>query len=264
MTEHTHDFSHWPFPDAVHTSAFCTEKVARADFPVLLVFHDPVGNWQFLDDTTDEPGDPVTLCLGCVFEKHADMAAIADLPQGWGASRDAVGAEWERWEMAPEVDQDDAEEGGPHVCGGPEADAKALADIAQYGLHVISVMEEDDSPPFTYSIGIEQSLGLPELIIIGLNSDVAHSAINACYQQMKDGGAIVPGARVADLLSGGFECLIGTTSPERVADYMGWAAWLYKDKPFRAYQIIWPSTTGVFPWEAGTNDWLIARQPLLA
>jgi Domain of unknown function (DUF4262) len=209
MTTHTHDFPDWPFPDPISTAAFCTDKVAREDFDVLVVVHDFNGDWQFLDGTTDEPGECVLLCLGCVFEKHADMAAVADLPRGWGACRDDTGAEWERWELDPEDDQDEDDEDGPHACGGPEADAKALADIEQYGLHVISVMEDDDHPPFTYSIGIEQSLGMPELIVIGLASNVACSAINECYRQMKEGAAIAPGARVADLLGGGFECLIG-------------------------------------------------------
>ena len=164
----------------------------------------------------------------------------------------------ERWELDPKDDQDDGEEDGPHECGGPAADAKALADIEKYGLHVVSVMEDDEHAPFTYSIGIEQSLGMPELIVIGLKSNVAHSAINECYRQMKEGVAIAPGARVAGLLGGGFECLIGEASFEKVSDYMHWARWLYKGQPFRAYQIIWPSTTGLFPWEPGAADWFCA------
>ena len=263
MTTHTHNFADWPFPDPISTAAFSTTKVAREDFDVLQVAHDYNGDWQFLDATTDEPGECVMLCLGCIFEKHADMATIANLPRGWGARRDVAGGEWQRWELDPD-DKDDGDEDAPHVCGGPEADAKALADIEEYGLHVINVMEDDENTPFTYSIGIEQSLGMPELIIIGLDSDVAQSVINECYRQMKEGGAIAPGARVAGLLGGDVECLIGDASSERVADYMYWASWLYKGQPFRAYQIIWPSTLGMFPWEPGASDWFIARQPLLA
>jgi hypothetical protein len=54
------------------------------------------------------------------------------------------------------------------------------------------------------------------------------------------------------------------TMAEQIAEYMHWASWMYKGKPFRAYQIIWPSTTGVFLWEPGANEWFVARQPLLA
>jgi len=259
MNTHTHDFPEWPFPDPISTAAFCTDKVARENFDVLRVAHDFNGDWQFLDGTTDDPGEPVMLCLGCIFEKHADMAAIADLPRGWGASRDVAGGEWERWELDPEEDDDAGAEDAAHACQGPEARAKVRADIEKYGLHVISVMEDGEHPPFTYSVGIEQSLGMPELIVIGLKSSLAHSVVNECYRQMKEGGAITPGARVADLLGGGFECVIGETSPGRVADYMYWTSWFYKGQPFRAYQIIWPTTAGVFPWKSGASDWLIAR-----
>jgi hypothetical protein len=125
-------------------------------------------------------------------------------------------------------------------------------------------MEEGEHLPFTYSIGIEQSIGMPELIVIVLKSSVAHYAINECYRQMKEGAAIAPGTRVAGLLGGGFECVIGEASAEQVAGYMRWASWLYKDQPFRAWQIIWPTTSGVFPWEPDAGDWFRARQPLLA
>lgn len=266
MTAHTHNFPDWPFSDSISTATFCTDKVAHEDFDVLVVVHNSDGDWQFLDGTTDEPGECVMLCLGCIFEKHAGMAAIADLPRGWGASRDAASAEWERWELDldDDQDQDEGHDHAPHACNGPDQDAKALADIEKFGLHVISVMEDEDHAPFSYSIGIEQSLGMPELIVIGLKSNLAHSAINECYRQMKEGGEIAPGARVAGLLGGGFECLIGEARSEQVADYMHWARWLYRDQPFRARQIIWPSTAGMFPWEEGASEWFIARQPLLA
>lgn len=107
MAEHTHDFSHWPFADPVNTTTFCTKLVARRDFPVLLVSHDWDGDWQFLDATSDDPGEPVILCLGCVFENDQTLAEIADLPVGWSAWRDYVGGPWEREENPP-ADEDES------------------------------------------------------------------------------------------------------------------------------------------------------------
>jgi hypothetical protein len=253
MSEHTHAFAHWPFADAVNTATFCTANVARHGFPVLQVSHDHDGAWQFLDATTDEPGECVMRCLGCAYEHDATLAQISDLPRGWSAFRTEVGAAWERWEK-PIEDCDDCE----------DDDAKALADIAQYGLHIINVAAEGDLPPFSYSIGIEQSLGMPELIVVGLKGAVGGAAINICYKQMKAGIRIAPGARVAELLGGGFECQIGEVDASHFKEYMGWALWLYKEKGFRAYQIIFPNTAGAFPWEPGASDWFRRWQPLLA
>jgi len=249
LSTHTHSFPHWPFSDAVDTVTYCTEKVVHRRFPVLQVAHDWDGDWQFLDATTEEPGDCVLLCLGCVYERDSTLAQISDLPRGWGAFRPYVGAAWERWEKPPEADP---------------REEKALSDIAAYGLHIMNVSATEELPPFSYSLGIEQSLGMPELIVVGLRAEVGQAAINACYEQMQAGTVMAPGTRVADLLGGGFECLIGEVSDVRRKEYMGWTSWLYKEADFRAWQIIFPSTTGIFPWEPQASDWFRDWQPLLA
>ncbi len=263
MSNHTHDFPAWPFDCGVTTVTFCTAKVARAGYPVLHVSHDHDGDWQMLDDTTEFPGECVLRCLGCVFEQDASLAEVADLPLGWSAARDAVGEPWERWENPLEEDDDDEAEQS-HPCNSAEADARALADIDLHGLHILNVGADGDLPPFSYSIGIEKSLGLPELIVIGLKPEVAQYAINECYAQMKTGARIVPGAYVEGLLGGGFKCYIGEMSPSRYKAYMGWALWLYKGNGFRAWQIVYPNTSGVFPWEPQTTDWFKNWQPILA
>lgn len=259
MTEHTHTFTHWPFADKISAAAFCTGKVFHERFPVLQVTHDTNGDWQFLDATSDDLGEPVLVCLGCIFERDTSLAEIAGLPRGWSAFREHPGAQWERWEK--ESDEEDAHEHGEQCQ--KNGDATALADIETYGLHIINVSEEGDLPPFSYSIGIERSLGLPELIVIGLRANVAQAAINACYDQLRSGAQIGPGSRVAELLGGGFECVIGEVAPSCYRDYMGWALWLYEGANFRAYQIIFPDTAGAFPWEPEASEWFKGWQPLL-
>ncbi|MFC5480329.1 DUF4262 domain-containing protein [Massilia suwonensis] len=249
MTTHTHSFASWPFADPVDTVSYCTAKVAHERLPVLQVAHDWDGDWQFLDATTEEPGECVLLCLGCVVERDATLAEISDLPRGHGAFRPFVGAPWECWEKPHEADP---------------GEEKALSDIAEHGLHIINVCGEDDLPPFSYSLGIEQSLNLPELIVVGLRAEVGQSVINACYEQMRSGTPIASGMRVSGLLGGDFECLLGEVSDTNRKQYMGWTSWLYKDAGFRAYQIIFPNTSGVFPWEAEASNWFRNWQPLLA
>ncbi len=55
---------------------------------------------------------------------------------------------------------------------------RALADIEQYGCHVMHLLAEGDLPPFSYSVGIQRSSGAPELIVIGLNRPLAHFIVN--------------------------------------------------------------------------------------
>ena len=99
--------------------------------------------------------------------------------------------------------------------------------------------------------------------MVGLRHEVAQAAINACYAQMKAGEPIGPGARVKGLLAGDFECVILPVSPSHYREYMGWAWWLYDGPDFRAWQIVFPSTEGVFPWEPAASDWFRNWQPLL-
>jgi hypothetical protein len=245
---HSHAFPNWPFPDPIDAASYCTDAVARRRLPVLQVAHDDDGDWQFLD-AVEDLGEPVLHCLGCVYAADPTLEEIGDLPRGWGAFRARVGAPWERWQKERDTQSDDEQ---------------AMANIEAHGLHVLNVAEEGDLPPFSYSIGIQQSLGQPELIVIGLKADVAQAVINECYRQMKSGAAIVAGARVAGLLGGGFECVVGEVSAAHYDDYMGWALWLNKGPNFRAWQIIFPDTAGVFPWEADASEWFRHWQPLLA
>jgi hypothetical protein len=237
----------------------CTSRVAHERFAVLQVSHDWDGDWQFLDATSDELGEPVLLCMGCVFERDPSLREIADLPLGWSAFRPAVGDPWERWEKEPEDAEDD-----DHVClSKEEGEKKALEDIEKYGLHVISVTGDEENPPFTYSLGIERSLGQPELIVIGLRSGVAHAAINELYRQMKDGLQLKPGIFVEDLLGGDFSCRLDEVLPEQFKDFMFWTTWLHEGTNYRVFQIVYPSTANVYPWEPDAPDAFKQWQPML-
>ena len=259
---HTHSFASFPFDDPVSTAAFCTDAVARRRLYAQKVTHDRNGDWQFLDGSDEPLGEPVLVCMGCVFEHDPTLAEIAKLPRGWSAWRDEHGGPWERWEREQD-ENDDEEDESAHACDVEEMERKALADIAEHGLHILHVREREDSPPFTYSIGVKKSLGMPELIMVGLRPEVAHAAINECYRQMKAGEPIGPGARVKDLLGGGFECVLVEVPPEAMREYMRWNLWLYDGADFRAWQIVYPTTSGVFPWEPHVPEGFLWWQPLL-
>ncbi|QYF94079.1 DUF4262 domain-containing protein [Massilia sp. PAMC28688] len=270
---HTHAFAHWPFAAPVNAISYCTTLVVHNRLPILRVSHDRDGDWQFHDATTDDPGEPVLLCLGCVFERDATVAEVSDLPQGWSAWRSHVGAAWERWENDDDEDEEEDQDEGltanPSACShSPEEEAaseqRALADIDQYGLHIIAVSAEGDLPPFAYSIGITQTLGMPELIVIGLKASVAHYVLNECYRRMKAGLSPAPGTRVAGLLDGDYECVLVEMSPDHYRDYLGWALWRNDGPNFQARQIVYPNTANIYPWDAEATEGFKNWQPVLS
>jgi len=139
---------------------------------------------------------------------------------------------------------------------------KALADIRQYGCHILHVMEDETGPRFSYSIGIEKSSNHPELIVTGLKRDLAHRIINAYNERIRGGERFEPDTLYPGFL-GNFDVMFRPVLEEHYEEYFGWARWLYKGDDFNVYQLIWPSTKGVWPWDPQAPDeytWFI---PLL-
>lgn len=55
----------------------------------------------------------------------------------------------------------------PQRIGNDVGEKKVLADINEYGWHVTNVIEDDDHPPWSFTIGLFETWNHPELIIVG-------------------------------------------------------------------------------------------------
>ena len=89
-----------------------------------------------------------------------------------------------------------------------EKDEKALSDIEKFGCHVLTVMEGDGEPCFSYSIGINKNQSKPDLIIVGLKLDLAHSIINNYKNRLLAGEVFEPGNYYSDFLEDFDVCFI--------------------------------------------------------
>ncbi len=86
----------WPFADPPNVAVLTTRHIL-AGLPVLLVSHDlDDGAWQFLTDELVVPADGRVVGLGQMIERDASLAELADLPAGWQARRERLGAAWVR------------------------------------------------------------------------------------------------------------------------------------------------------------------------
>ena len=143
-----------------------------------------------------------------------------------------------------------------------EQDRKALADIEKFGCHVLNVMEGEEQPRFSYSIGIEKTLNQPELIIVGLKPELSHSMINTYHRRLADGEVFIPEAFYSDFIEG-FDVTFIEMDKKYYNEYLGWGLWLYSGNNFKAYQLIWPSTSGIWPWDEGKSEYYVWAQPIL-
>lgn len=142
-----------------------------------------------------------------------------------------------------------------------EQEQRVLANIEQYGCHVIHVLE-GDLPPFSYSVGVEKSSGAPEVVVIGLKQPLAHFIVNEYNRRVREGERFQPGESVEGFLEG-FACRFLAVDPSHYDDYFGQDLRLYKGAGFRVLQLVFPTVDGIWPWDAEADEWFRNRQPLL-
>ena len=144
-----------------------------------------------------------------------------------------------------------------------EADRKALEDIEKYGCHIIHVMAEGELPPFSYTVGIQRSSQAPELIVVGLKQPVAHFVLNEYNRRVRDGERFSDGQFSGGFLEG-FDCCFREMDRSNYREYVGWDIWLYGGESFKVLQLVYPNTSGVWPWQSEADDWFKSWQPILA
>ena len=144
-----------------------------------------------------------------------------------------------------------------------DSERKALSDIQKHGYHVLHVFDEQDElPPFTYSVGISANFGAPEIVIVGLPSDIAHPLVNTYCERIRVGEVFTPKTTYPDFLTGlGIQFV--SASKTNYDEYFGWCQWFYEGDDFSVLQLVWPSKTKRWPWEGEAAEAYKQRQPLL-
>jgi hypothetical protein len=141
-------------------------------------------------------------------------------------------------------------------------EAKLIDDVEEYGCHIIQVREGDRFPGWSYTIGLSDVLGCPELIVVGLKEGVAHSLLNECARRLQQGLRFEQGSRAQDLLAN-VACEFRQVEKHWLRQTMGYAVWFYGGDNFSALQCVYPDLNNHLPWdEAFDVNWR-DRQPLL-
>lgn len=109
-------------------------------------------------------------------------------------------------------------------------------------------MEEGEYPRFTYSIGIQEETSKPEIIVTGLKQELAHWLVNEYNNRVREGEQIEAGKYYEDFLEG-FKVTFRLVEKKHYDEYFGWAKWFYDGDNFQVLQLIYPSTSGIWPWD---------------
>lgn len=145
-----------------------------------------------------------------------------------------------------------------------QIDAKIDRDIRRVGWAVIAVFADTQAmqPGFSYTVGFEETLDFPEVIVFGLPPEHAQTILNTLGERIKKGRTPPFGKRLSELAEG-HELLLQEIGTAAAAEYMFQAAARYDGWNFRAAQLIWPDPRNRMPWEPGYDNRFRTAQPLL-
>lgn len=134
--------------------------------------------------------------------------------------------------------------------------------IDQYGWHIVSVLADEEGPSFSYSIGLFESFGHPEVIFVGLKIELAQILINNIGYSIKEGLIYEHDQFYTDILDN-YKCRMLKVDSSNYDAYVGQAQ-NYYNGPFPLLQCIYPTINGIFPWDEEWPSNLRSVQPLLS
>jgi hypothetical protein len=142
------------------------------------------------------------------------------------------------------------------------SDEKVIADVAEFGWHVIKVPEDVEGPAFAFTIGLTKTFAHPEVIIFGLALSTMHGTLNNIGALVRAGKRFEPGDVTQELLKR-YACEFVRVPRSAYPDFFGSACRFYGGDAFEALQCVWPDRGGRFPWDDAVDDAVRRCQPLL-
>jgi hypothetical protein len=140
-----------------------------------------------------------------------------------------------------------------------EQDESTISNIEEFGCSVVNVAGTEHGLGWSYTIGIFDTAGKPEIVTVGLPPETAQFALNEAAKLSRTG---------VDLAQGRHRHLIakvdtGFRPVDRkwVGHLMDWAVWYYDHADFPVLQAVYPDRDNRFPEDEGFDK--VFEQPLM-
>lgn len=140
-----------------------------------------------------------------------------------------------------------------------EEDERTISHIEEFGCSIVLVRSTTSGPGWSYTAGVYDTSGSPEIITVGLKEETAQSLLNEAARQLRAGTNLSKG-RHRDML-GEVECEFRPVDPKWVQHLMGWGHWYYDGWDFPVLQAVYPDLENRFPGEPGFDQHF--AQPLM-
>lgn len=138
-----------------------------------------------------------------------------------------------------------------------------LRHIREFGVGIISVAEDERALGWTYSTGLYDTYGQPEIILTGSPPKLAKFIINEMGRRYSSGVTAQEDIPTQDLIGNDLRCIFKPVDKVWVNRLMLRTLWFYGNDNFPSLQCICPDFEGLFPWEKGFDERWKSRQALL-
>lgn len=139
-------------------------------------------------------------------------------------------------------------------------DRWAVDQIEEYGCALISVGTDcANDLGWTYSLGIYDTCGQPELITVGLPTEVAKFCLNEAARRMRAGIDVTQEPQKG--LISGVDCDLRIVAAKWASRLMNFANWYNEGTEYPVLQVIYPDLQNRFQWDDGFENRFM--QPLL-
>ena len=140
-----------------------------------------------------------------------------------------------------------------------ENEKRTIARIENFGCEVMQVTSGAAGPGWSYTVGVYDTCGMPEIITVGLPENTALFLLNEAAKRLREGTNLAKGRHPG--MIGEVECEFRPVDSRWVKHLMGHASWYYEDLEFPVLQAIYPDLRNRFQDEPGFDEGF--RQPLM-
>ena len=140
-----------------------------------------------------------------------------------------------------------------------EHEQNFVAKVREFGWLATQVAGDKQGPEFSYTSGLWLKFAFPEIVLFGLARQVAHDTFWHIYRELEAVKRFAIGTR-EDAIFENVPAVLLPVSTQHYRDHLGWSRWFYGNDDFQCLQLIFPDSSGLFPWE-GASEGFCALQP---
>ncbi|MEM9714187.1 MAG: DUF4262 domain-containing protein [Actinomycetota bacterium] len=140
----------------------------------------------------------------------------------------------------------------------------AIIDLQGFAVEPVRADAERGRPAYAHTIGVEDLLGHPDLLVVGLDGEFASRLFTEFVDHLRSGGELpVSQPFVGMLGADDLPCVLLPVDVAAHADWFAGAADHYSHRPFRMLQLVYPDAAGRFPWADDADPAVVASQVVL-